>query len=831
MAGLDFKKLSGKGASDKATEPRRIFSALPEKDAKYSYPRDVQSEVWDAWHERRTERDLVIKMNTGGGKTVVGLIALKSCLNEDGGPVAYITPDIYLASQVRAEAARLGVETTEEPQSADFRQGRAILVTNIYRLFNGLSVFGIRGGDRSIIELGAVLIDDAHACLATVEEQFTLHISREHGAYEALFELFADSLEGQSAPGYRDLQEGDVSAVIRVPYWDWAERQDAVLEILHPYREDENLKFAWPLIEESLPICRVAVSAIGIEIAPPCPPVEMIPSFARAQRRLYLTATLADDSVLVTHFAASSESVREPVSPRSADDLGDRMILTPFQTFPDAAEAEVHDFVIEQSHQRNVVVIVPSWARADRWAPDADAVHGADTLHEGLEALRNGHVGLVVLVNKYDGIDLPGEACHLLVLDGLPEALGALDRVDRQALDGSDALLGRQVQRIEQGMGRGVRSNDDYCVVLLLGRRLADRLYPPAAREKFSPATRVQLSLSDEVASLLKGKSFSELPAVVDQCLDRDSNWVQASRDALDGLEYPKATTVSAVAEAEREAFSAAVECRYVDAASLLQVVIDGVDDTLLRGLLKEQAAAYVHHSDPVEAQSLQQSAFADNNRVAKPRSGVEYVHLREPGDQAKASGRYLDSKYDGPEQLLFGFGAMQEGLMPSPQPDAVPRFEQAVLELGLHLGFSAQRPEQEIGHGPDVLWVLGDRRYFVIECKSGSQAAEISRGDASQLSHSMDWFREAYGSSAEATPILIHPTRQLHAKASARAGTRILTFEKLVELRGAVNTFSTAVAHDGGYREAKMVAERLGALGLNAAAFADRWTVAPRSS
>ncbi len=439
MSGLDFTKLARGSASESATEPRRIFSALPSKAAKYGYARDVQSEVWQAWHERRRERDVIIKMNTGGGKTVVGLIALKSALNEGGGPAAYITPDVYLAEQVRAEAEGLGLETTIDADSARFRQGHAILIANIYRLFNGLSVFGVKGSARPMIELGTVLIDDAHACLATVEEQFTLTLSAEHPGYAPLLDVFGSELAAQSEPALRDIREGDLSAVLPVPFWAWAAKQKDVLKILHPHRRDDELKFVWPLISGALPLCRVAVSAGGIEISPPCPPVEMIPSFARARRRIYLTATLADDSVLVTHFAADPDLVRKPVTPHSADDLGDRMILTPSETFPGLQEDTVRDFLRQQAETRNVVVIVPSWARARIWQPIADAVHGADTLQTGLETLRDGHVGLVVLVNKYDGIDLPGDACRILVLDGLPEALGILDRLDTVALEGSDS--------------------------------------------------------------------------------------------------------------------------------------------------------------------------------------------------------------------------------------------------------------------------------------------------------------------------------------------------------------------------------------------------------
>lgn len=42
---IDFSKLLKSTKSDDI-EPRDIFMALPGKDKKYEYPRDVQSDVW-----------------------------------------------------------------------------------------------------------------------------------------------------------------------------------------------------------------------------------------------------------------------------------------------------------------------------------------------------------------------------------------------------------------------------------------------------------------------------------------------------------------------------------------------------------------------------------------------------------------------------------------------------------------------------------------------------------------------------------------------------------------------------------------------------------------
>lgn len=83
---LNFDKIGVGNVVNTSYSPREIFQALPKKDnANFQYPRDVQSEVWTKWQGSRDSTNTIIKMNTGGGKTVVGLIILKSCLNEKKG--------------------------------------------------------------------------------------------------------------------------------------------------------------------------------------------------------------------------------------------------------------------------------------------------------------------------------------------------------------------------------------------------------------------------------------------------------------------------------------------------------------------------------------------------------------------------------------------------------------------------------------------------------------------------------------------------------------------------------------------------------------------------
>lgn len=171
----DWSKIGG-GSKQPLLRPRDIYAALPHRP--WPYLRQEQGEVLEKWFTRRDDHDVVIKQNTGGGKTVAGLLIAQSTLKEGIGKVVYLAPDTYLATRVRQEAQRLGLPTAEDPNDPEFRGQQAILVTTFQKLVNGKSVFGVAGDGREPIDLGMVVIDDAHAALATAEGQFRLVVAR-----------------------------------------------------------------------------------------------------------------------------------------------------------------------------------------------------------------------------------------------------------------------------------------------------------------------------------------------------------------------------------------------------------------------------------------------------------------------------------------------------------------------------------------------------------------------------------------------------------------------------------------------------------------------------
>ncbi|MFJ8955179.1 DEAD/DEAH box helicase family protein [Streptomyces sp. NPDC102381] len=73
----------------------------------------------EEWYRRRAEQDLVVKLNTGAGKTLVGLIMCQSSLNEGVGPALYLAPDPYLAEQAAQQAAELGLDVVTDRESPE----------------------------------------------------------------------------------------------------------------------------------------------------------------------------------------------------------------------------------------------------------------------------------------------------------------------------------------------------------------------------------------------------------------------------------------------------------------------------------------------------------------------------------------------------------------------------------------------------------------------------------------------------------------------------------------------------------------------------------------
>ena len=107
---IDFKsKIKGKNF-EKEINPIRIYSNL-DRQASAGPLRPVQESVLNDWYTNHHEdHDVIIKLHTGEGKTLIGLLLLQSRLNSNKGPCLYVCPSIQLAEQASLDAKKFGIK-------------------------------------------------------------------------------------------------------------------------------------------------------------------------------------------------------------------------------------------------------------------------------------------------------------------------------------------------------------------------------------------------------------------------------------------------------------------------------------------------------------------------------------------------------------------------------------------------------------------------------------------------------------------------------------------------------------------------------------------------
>ena len=810
-----LSKLSTQSAN-KPIEPRKIFMSLPNK--RYDYPRDVQTDVWEKWFPLREQKNTIVKMNTGSGKTIVGLMILQSCLNEKKGPAVYVVPDNYLVAQVCAEAKVLGIKAVTDRDDYDYSEGKAILVVNVHELINGKSVFGMRPSGRNY-QIGCVLLDDVHACLDTISTQFSIRVSVEHKLYEELVNLIAEPWRAHSPKDFADIIEmKDPTKNTVIPYWIWQEKSNDIYKLLKQYERanDETIIFNLPLIQDILGHSSCVVAASEIEITPKGIPISKITSFNNASRRIFMSATLADDSVFVSALGLKPEDI-VGITPNMANDIGDRLILFPRHLNGQITDDDLRQKIAELAKEYNIAVIVPSFEQAKLWEPHTKHIAKKDSIEAYVDALKNKskHLGIVVFVNRYDGIDLPDDACRMLVIDGLPPLRSKYDKYAYSINTTNKLLLREQMQKIEQGMGRGVRSTNDSCCIILMGDKLADILIRNNGVEYFSNATIAQYDLSKELWGILRDEkpkpTVDDIFELASYSLERTEAWIEQSKQRLSTVAYRSDLNIDKVALALRNAFELVSGDDIEGAVKVLDEAVNSEEDTKARGFLLSIKAEYVNLIDRNKSQQILRSARKLNQGVIVPIAGIQYEKNINNKAQARLIQEYLDSVDDDPNNCVIRIHAVLNDLVFSSELEA-DTFEQAFEEVGAMLGFKSSRPEKEGTGGPDNLWAVGNNEYFVVECKSGAKASVISKGYCNQLNGSVQWFKKEYGNECKLHPVIIHPANAISKDASPPSGMKVITPVQLDKLKKNIKSFFAALVQSHNWKNE----EQLNALLVN---------------
>jgi len=446
------------------------------------------------------------------------------------------------------------------------------------------------------------------------------------------------------------------------------------------------------------------------------------------------------------------------------------------------------------SKKHNIVVIVPSRQRSLFWNDATDLILDRDNINYGVNSLKNGHIGLVVFINKYDGVDLPDNACRILVIDGLPNIRNEYDAFVQNVNPSSKRLLSEQIQKVEQGMGRGVRSNNDYCVAILMGKGLSDIIIRADGYKFFSIATQKQFELSRQLWDMLRENNhtpkINEIFSLADYSLNRNIDWIKASKDTLSTIAYERIPHIDEISIALREAFEKIEIKQYKEAVEIIEVIKNSTNDEKTKGFIMQIKAEYMNLFNKEKAQQILLSAIQYNKGLIRPIDGIQHQRLiNESSIQAQTLVNNIKNERLNQNTYVLKINAILESLEFS--QDKAKHFEAAINDIAILLGFVSSRPEFERGKGPDNLWALGNGDYLVIECKSRTVTDTINKHDCNQLNGSINWFENEYkGNGFTCYPILIHNSNKFEHACSPNPKIRIMLPQHLSKLKGNINGF-----------------------------------------
>ena len=701
-----------------------------------------------------------------------------------------------MTAQACDQAEQFGIVTCiAEPELPDdFLNGTKILVTSAQKLFNGLTKFGL---NNQSIPVDTILMDDAHACADIIRAACRLRIPVDEPAYQSIRTLFDNDLEAQGSGTWADIRNGKRDALLPVPYWAWRSREAELASILSKNTNRTSIRFVWPLLKDILSGCQCIVSGAAVEIEPCVAPLRAFGSYWKAKHRVFMSATVTDDAFLVKGLQLAPDTIANPLSYDQETWSGERMILLPSLIHEDLGREKLLGPLAKANPKRRfgVVALAPSFAHTKDWDRYGARVADKENVGDVIEELKTGEVEkTVVLVNRYDGIDLPDSSCRVLIFDSRPYTENLFDLYQESCRPDSEATLMRTVRSIEQGMGRSVRGEKDYCVVIAIGHDLVRLLQSRTTKKYLSPQMAAQIDLGLEIAKLAKQEIEDDdkeplhaLNSLINQCLGRDADWkafyVQQMDQVVPGRANEAVLRTYTVELKAEEAHAAGDD---KSATEALQTLLDGscVESDDDKGWYLQEMARYRWRTNPVESDHLQVAAHKKNRMLLSPRSGftvtkleiVSQRRVEKIADWVRGCENYteLDAQVsDILNNLVFGVKA--------------DKFENALNELSQVLGFVGERPDKEWKEGPDNLWALDAAQYLLWECKNEVEVTRgvINKREAEQMNRSNAWFDKHYRQ-CSVKRFIIHPSNQLQ---SAAALTHEVEAVREVELRKLVKS------------------------------------------
>lgn len=715
--------------------PEELFSKLPNRARTHGYLRGQQVDALRDYMVLSDKSDIACELPTGTGKTTVGLLIAEWRRRQTGERVAFLTLTNQLAKQVIREAERLGIdcadltgskETRDASEVGRYMIGRAIGITTYANLFNV----------KPVVQASNLLVfDDAHGGEHSASAMWTVRIDASDflNIYNDVLTALRPALTESQ---YRVVSgESDYSAVELVDVYAQPDVLVDVRMVLDKIAE-AIIHFPWTVISNSLQACLFLVSQREITIRPLVPPTHTHEPFNGTTQRIYMSATLGGEGDLLRGYGIPSiETIRAKHA-----QWGRRFIFMPNLYFEEGECPDVVSTIWNSMQEHRGLILAPSFPIADRTFSSvssgmkpAPVKLGARDIENSLDTFTRAEGVILCLAGRYDGLDLPGDDCRLLIMADSPGAVGALERHLREHWKLGPLLRRRERTRLIQGMGRCTRDATDFAVIILYGQSLVDSITPPAMSQKLPGEIQRELLWGMEQGEVARDDTGALSEMIIG--LLTDEEYRKSANESIAELDVPnqKGDELGGDLSAKSEVLylRALWTSDYSGAYQIGRRAADDINEPALAGyrswwLYLASIAAHLKNDSAGEIDCLKRaktiginSGFLDGLLRQRTKNVIKIDAFSALDIQAEAIWNQLGVwGWQGP---AFGkrIQEMSAGLS---TPQNYTKFHIGMERLGQCLGAEVIRSTMD--GTPDVVWVFQDRCY-TFEAKAGNNLSK----------------------------------------------------------------------------------------------------------
>ena len=746
--------------------------------------------------------DVAFQLPTGSGKTLVGLLLAEWRRVTRKERVVFLCPTRQLVNQVALQASQsYGIHVNaftgskkhySREAKAEFTNAEAIAVTPYSSLFNIRPFFE---------HPDIIVLDDAHAAENYVAEHWTLRVNRRQHA--TLFRALASCMKGalthldyarltESSTETSDLTWGE-----KLPSPVLEELSQEIADVIEEHQEDKEIGFRWRVLQDHLHACNLFLSSQEMLLRPLIPPTRTHPPFAGATQRIYMSATLGEGGEL--ERMTGVKKIHRIAAPKDLkrQGIGRRLFMFPERSLKPDEVDELCSDLIDQAGR--AVVLAPSDRAAKQFTKLVEErlpEHVLLTAHE-LEETKDTFVqedkAVVIVANRYDGIDLTGDECRLLLISGLPRAVNLQEHFLITRMGASVLYTERVITRIVQAVGRCTRAATDFAAVVVLDDALNTYLLHRDNRHHLPPELQAELEFGIDQS---KGVAKQDFLDNFTSFLNQDSDWKEADKDII-GIRTDATTKEFPGSACLRKAVKHEIEYQYdlwkkdyeraLESARAVLTELTAPELGPYRAFwnyLAGSAAAHAAHEGKARMQTVAAEYF---EAAGKGCLGVSWLvklpTLVAKQGSAGASGQdnELIAVVERLERQLERLGTANDrsfnqrlkrigkGL----RSDDADKFEAAQRLLGETLGYEADNRKDD--SAPDPWWIATEDLCVVFEDHSGAKSAEgeIGSNKVRQAASHPAWIRKntPVNKDAEIVPVLVSPRQAISQEATAYAG------------------------------------------------------------